>query len=196
MISCLQNGRNLETIMEGFLVRWNFPQCLGAVDGTHIPIKAPQDHHCDYFNRKHYHSIILQGICDSECRITDVFTGWPGRSHDARVFSRSTIGGRVLKSTLVAGQNSLYRTINGQVIGPFLVGDAAYPLCKQLMKDYTGANLTPEQGYFNYRLNRARIQIGRTFGLLKERWHCLLRPLECDLQNVVHHAIASCTQYL
>lgn len=60
------------------------------------------------------------------------------------------------------------------------------------MKDYTGSNLSPEKEYFNYRLNRARIQIERTFGLLKGRWRCLLRPLECDLANVVQHVIASC----
>lgn len=134
----------------------------------------------------------MQGICDSECRFTDVFAGWPGRSHDARVFSRSTIGNRVLNSTLVPGQNTLARTINGQAIEPFLIGDPAYPLCKQLLKDYSGVNLTQEQEYFNYRLNRARIQIERAFGILKGRWRCLLHPLECDLQNVVQHAIASC----
>ena len=43
MISRLQEGRNLEAIIEGFVTRWNFPQCLGAIDGTHIPIKAPQN---------------------------------------------------------------------------------------------------------------------------------------------------------
>lgn len=57
ILSRLQDGRNLEEIIEGFFRRWNFPQCLGPVDGTHIPIKAPQDHHTDYFNRKSYHSI-------------------------------------------------------------------------------------------------------------------------------------------
>ena len=192
MISRLQEGRNLEAIIEGFLTRWNFPLCLGAIDGTHIPIKAPQNHHTDYFNRKSFHSVILQAVCDSECRITDIFAGWPGRAHDARVFSRSNIGQKVINGTLVTGHDTLARDINGTTIEPFLVGDPAYPFRKHRMKDYTGSNLSPEKEYFNYRLNRARIQIERTFGLLKGRWRCLLRPLECDLANVVQHVIASC----
>jgi hypothetical protein len=29
-----------------------FPQCCGAIDGTHIHIIAPKEHHTDYYNRK------------------------------------------------------------------------------------------------------------------------------------------------
>ena len=189
MLNRLQERRNLKEIIDGFSNKWNFPQCLGAVDGTHIPIKASLIHHTDYFNRKLYHSIILQAICDSECRITDVFAGWPGRAHDSRVFGRSKIGQRVTNGTLVVGD-----TLNteGQIIQPFLIGDSAYPLCKHLMKDYAGCKLPPEKEYFNYRLNRARIQIERTVGYLKGRWRCLLHPLKCDINNVVLHVTASC----
>ncbi|PFX18003.1 hypothetical protein AWC38_SpisGene17665 [Stylophora pistillata] len=104
-------------------------------------------------------------------------------------------GQKVISGTVVAGHNTLARDLNGTAIEPFLVGDPAYPFCKHLMKDYTGSNLSPEKEYFNYRLNRARIQIERTFGLLKGRWHCLLHPLECDLANVVQHIIASCIMH-
>ncbi|XP_078145159.1 5-hydroxytryptamine receptor 4 [Centroberyx gerrardi] len=45
--------------------RWGLPQCIGAIDGSHIPILAPQEYHCDYFNRKGWHSIILQGVSAS-----------------------------------------------------------------------------------------------------------------------------------
>ena len=34
--------------------------CGGAIDGTHIPILAPNESHADYVNRKGYHSIIMQ----------------------------------------------------------------------------------------------------------------------------------------
>ena len=42
--------------------------CGGAIDGTHIPILAPQEDHSDYLNRKNVHSIILQGVCDDRYR--------------------------------------------------------------------------------------------------------------------------------
>ena len=89
IISKLQRGIDFQRIINGFQRKWNFPQCLGAIDGTHIPIKAPLIHHADYNNRKSFHSVILQGVCDSQCCFTDVFAGWPGRAHDSRVFGRS-----------------------------------------------------------------------------------------------------------
>ena len=79
IISKLQRSIDFQRIINGFQRKWNFPLCLGAIDGTHTPIKAPPPHHSDYYNRKSFHSVILQGVCDSQCCFTDVFAGWPGR---------------------------------------------------------------------------------------------------------------------
>ncbi|KAL1250552.1 hypothetical protein QQF64_018348 [Cirrhinus molitorella] len=64
--------------------RWGLPNCIGAIDGSHIPIIAPEEYHCDYFNRKGWHSIILQGVVDGKGLFWNVFTGLPGSLHDAR----------------------------------------------------------------------------------------------------------------
>jgi hypothetical protein len=45
-----------------------FPQCCGAIDGTHIHIIAPKEHHTDYYNRKCHHSVIMQGFVDYNYR--------------------------------------------------------------------------------------------------------------------------------
>ena len=55
---------DLQHVIDGFDNTWGFPYCAGAVDGTHIPIIAPESAHGDYVNRKGRYSIILQAVCD------------------------------------------------------------------------------------------------------------------------------------
>ena len=63
-----------------------FPHCARAIDGSHIPIITPKDIPEDYFNRKGWYSVLLQGLVDG-CRcLTDLCVGWPGSVHDARMF--------------------------------------------------------------------------------------------------------------
>ena len=61
------------------------PQVLAAIDGTYIPIRAPEDDHDDFICRKGYHSMILQAIVGADTEIYDASTGFPGSMHDARV---------------------------------------------------------------------------------------------------------------
>ncbi|KAJ4929357.1 hypothetical protein JOQ06_004966 [Pogonophryne albipinna] len=71
--------------------RWGLPQCEGDIDGSHIPILAPQEYHYDYFNRKGWHSIILQGVVDGKGHFWNVFAGMSGSMHDARVLRLSSL---------------------------------------------------------------------------------------------------------
>ncbi|KAK7896821.1 hypothetical protein WMY93_022146 [Mugilogobius chulae] len=50
----------LRVIVQGFRDRWHFPQVAGAIDGTHIKIRAPAENSASYYNRKGDYSIILQ----------------------------------------------------------------------------------------------------------------------------------------
>ena len=84
-------GEHLKKVVDGFQTKWGAPQCVGAIDGSHIPITGPRECHTDYFNRKGYYSIILQGLVDHNYIFLDVYIGWPGSVHDARVFSHSSL---------------------------------------------------------------------------------------------------------
>ena len=52
-------GAALREAVDGFKSEYGFPQCAGAVDGSHIPIISPKECLADYYNRKAWHSIIL-----------------------------------------------------------------------------------------------------------------------------------------
>jgi hypothetical protein len=56
----------LKAVVSSFNSKWRFPQCAGAVDGTHFPIIAPKDSPTDYFNPIGHHSIVtlMQALVD------------------------------------------------------------------------------------------------------------------------------------
>ena len=89
----------------------NFPGVVRMIDCTHIKIWKPQERGIDYYNRKDYYSVILQAVVCEDKRFTDMFTGFPGKVHDARVFRESPL------------------FCMGQAIcrGGHILGDSAYP---------------------------------------------------------------------
>lgn len=54
---------------------YSFPGIIGAIDGCHIAIEAPSENPNAYFNRKRFHSIILQGVCSQDLKFTSVYIG-------------------------------------------------------------------------------------------------------------------------
>jgi hypothetical protein len=58
---------------------------IGAIDGCHIPIKTPRENDSEYINRKGFHSLQLQAVWDGNLMFVDVYCGWPGSVHDAKL---------------------------------------------------------------------------------------------------------------
>ena len=66
----IPTGAKLREIVDGFQSRWGFPQTVGTIDGTHIPIVRPAENHTDYYNRKGFHSILMQAVADSSLLVS------------------------------------------------------------------------------------------------------------------------------
>ena len=105
-------GDQLMAVVEGFKSRWDLPQCAGAIDGSHIPIMPPANNHTDYYNRKGWYSMLVQGVVDHQYLFRDICIGWLGSVHDARVFINSgfykkCINGEVLHGNeiILLGKN-------------------------------------------------------------------------------------------
>ena len=186
---CFPVGDRLKEVVRGFEARWGFPQVAGCIDGTHIPIIRPQDSGTDYYNRKGYYSLLMQAVVDSRGIFTDIYIGWPGKVHDARVFINSNIYKKGTNGTLLP---NWMRTINQVDVPLLLLGDPAYPLLPWLMKAYPETPTTPADiRNFNYRLSRARMTVENAFGRLKGRWRCLLKRNDSSITNVTN-VIAAC----
>ena len=186
-------NQRLFKLLESFVQKCcvQVPQVLGALDGTNIPIVAPNvDGKADYFSRKQRYTISTQGLVGANLVFLDVATGFPGSCHDARNFRNTSLytqaeNGEILTKPEDVIENSRFR--------PLLVGDGAYPLLPWLIKsDNFGPALTCSQKLFNKKICSARVTVERAFDILKARWRCLLKRLDNHIENNSAVIIACC----
>jgi len=134
------------------------PNIVVAIDGTHIKVAPPKRDETSFYNRKSFHSVILQAVVDPRGFFMCIDVGFPGRMADPKV----------LRYT------QLYRCAMQWFgrLGYYIYGDAAYPLRPWLMTGYRH-NPTPHEELFNHYGSKARIIVEAAFGKLKGQWRCL-----------------------
>lgn len=81
-----------KNISNGFLEKWNFPNCIGSFDGRHCIIQAPPRSGSLYFNYKKTFSIVLMAACDHDYKFILVAVGSYRSHNDVSIFSDSEIG--------------------------------------------------------------------------------------------------------
>nr|CAI5834981.1 unnamed protein product [Callosobruchus analis]CAI5861373.1 unnamed protein product [Callosobruchus analis] len=158
-----------QQIADDYWNLWQFPHCLGALDGKHIAFRAPISDGSFYYNYKGGHSIVLLGLVDARYRFIYVNIGVNGRHSDGGVFSRSNLAYAIQNNTAHFPPPATLPGLQAEV--PYvIIADEAFPLMKNLMKPYPGRELSPEAKIFNYRLSRARRMVESAFGILANRF--------------------------
>ncbi|KAB8117550.1 hypothetical protein EE612_059699, partial [Oryza sativa] len=70
-----------------------FKNCLGAIDGTHVPITINPEMAAPYRNRKSTLSQNVMLACDFDLNFTFISCGWEGSATDARVLRSAQLNG-------------------------------------------------------------------------------------------------------
>lgn len=171
-------------IAEDFAVIANFPHCLGAVDGKHIRIIKPTKSGSMFLNYKHFFSIVLMAVVDTNYNFIFVDIGAYGKDCDSNVFKETVFWKRLLNNTLNLPQPALIPETNFQLPYVF-VADEAFALHKNVLRPFSGRELNETMSIFNYRLTRARRYVECAFGIMANKWRILHRPSNVSLELTV-----------
>lgn len=87
----LPADHELEENAEQFHTRWGFPHCIGVIDSLHIPVKSPATDTQDCWNPGGWHSVVLQGVVNSQGTFWDVCSGFTGSTDDMTILQSSEL---------------------------------------------------------------------------------------------------------
>ena len=165
------SGSELDQVMVDFESLCGLPFCGGAIDGTFVPIKKPEDFGDTYYCYKKFCSIIVLACVDARGIFTYVNAGRPGSVGDSYTFRNSALYDNIQQKKWLFHPP---QSIEGVQVTPYLVADAAFPLSATCMKCYDESSSVPgRKRSFNYSLIRTRRVVEQSFGRLKGRWQIL-----------------------
>ncbi|XP_018363950.1 PREDICTED: putative nuclease HARBI1 [Trachymyrmex cornetzi] len=176
------NIQELQEIRNKFWIEKRFPGAIGCIDCTHIAIFPPPKGDANYpehnyVNRKGYHSINVQLICDPDLRILNVNARYPGSTHDSYIWNNSNI-------------LPLMRDIYNCGHQFFLLGDSGYALRPWMMTPMLNDEQNDAILRYNTRQISTRSLIECCNGLLKMRFRCLFK------HRVLHYKPDFCSKII
>ncbi|XP_068728082.1 uncharacterized protein [Montipora capricornis] len=164
-----------------------YPMCIGARDGSHIPIRGSFARRKILWCFKGFYSLVLQIVAGADYRILAATMGHAGNTHDSTIMKNHSFW-KNREDIFPPGS----RVIDGLRIPYLEIGDSAFKLTPRSMKPYTHNKLTDAQAYYNYRHSSARMVVEQTFGLLKGRFRILLFTNESSIPTVNAITMACC----
>ncbi|XP_058101551.1 uncharacterized protein LOC131245842 [Magnolia sinica] len=165
-----------------------FQDCIGAIDGTHIPAHVPAGDHASFRNRKGVLSQNVLAACSFDMNFIYILAGWEGSASDARVL-----------------HNALSRSDDPLLVphGKYYVVDAGYAHSPGFMAPYRGVRYHLQEyrtgrapanmkELFNYRHAQLRNAIERCFGVMKGRFPILKTAMQYEFPTQIQIVIACC----
>ncbi|XP_049304029.1 putative nuclease HARBI1 [Bactrocera dorsalis] len=174
-----------------FYQRWNFPNCIGAMDGKHVAITKPPGTGSFYFNYKKFFSIVLMAVVNANYEFLMVDVGKNGRASDAGIFSDSLFFMSLKNNELKIPSKECPPGCDTALPYVF-VADDAFPLTENVMKPFSPSSMIKDEIIFNYRLSRARGVVENTFGILSSRFRILLKTINLSPEKTTIIVLTCC----
>ncbi|XP_067885120.1 putative nuclease HARBI1 [Heterodontus francisci] len=140
----------------GFGAIAGFPQVQSVMDCTHVAIKAQNDQPATFINRKGFHSINAQLVCDHQKCFLQVWARFLGSSHDAHILRQSQVPQLFRPPINLQGWN---------------LWDKGYPI-EDLTAHACEEPLQCSGGEVQQLPGSTQLTVEKAIGLLKMRFHC------------------------
>lgn len=183
VIKMPSSPEEIEKTKTEFYLIHKFPNVIGIVDGTHIPILSPGGDDAEtYRNRKTWFSINTQGVCDANMKFIDIVARWPGSTHDQTIFNFSKLRARF--------ENKEFGEVS------YLLGDAGYANKNYLLVPFDKPR-NPAENKYNLAFIASRQPIECCYGIWKKRFPILTRKMttQVDLTLIIIVATAVLHNY-
>lgn len=172
-------------IAEGFYKRWQFPNCIGAIDGKHVRLRKPALSGSLFYNYKNFFSVVLLAIVDADYNFIFIDVGSYGKESDSSIFRRTMLHDKLENNQLNILQGAPLPGTEEPNLNYTFIGDEAFSLSPYMMRPYSGKSLSYTKRIFNYRLSRARRTVESAFGILSNKWQLFHRPINLNLDCAV-----------
>ncbi|XP_033137037.1 putative nuclease HARBI1 isoform X1 [Brassica rapa] len=148
-----------------------FKDCIGALDGTHVPVRPPSENADPFRGRKGEPTMNVLAICNFSMKFIYAYVGVPGRAHDTKVL------------TYCAKEEASFPH---PPVGKYYLVDSGYPTRTGYLGPHRrtryhldqfvrGGPPTNSRELFNRKHSGLRSVIERTFGIWKAKWRILDR---------------------
>lgn len=171
---------------EGFTSIWQFPNCIGSIDGKHVTIKCPDKTGSNYWCYLNKFSLVLLAIVGPDYKFISVDIGGFGKNSDGGIFEVSNMGRRFEANAMnvpppknLPGQNEPSPHV--------VIGDEAFALKPYLLRPfpYKQSKTDVLKENYNVRLCRARRVVENAFGILAQKWRIFYRPMETKVSTSI-----------
>lgn len=180
-------------IEDGFRTKWNYPNCIGAIDGKHVVFEKPPKSGSLFYNYKKEFSVVLLALVDADYRFITVDVGAYGRNSDGGIFRSSTLGKKIIAKNLNIPEDKALPQTN-TILPHVIVGDEAFPLMTNVMRPFPGAQTGQDEGnkIYNYRHSRARRVSENAFGIMSKKFRIFFKKFNI-LPEHLDTIILACT---
>lgn len=164
---------DLKKHKEQFYELGQFPDIVGVIDCTDIPIFSPGGNDTIFKNEKGSFALKVQVICDAQQIITNIVARWPGSSCKAQIFKNSIVRGRFDKNE----------------VDGYLLGSDGYANEPYILTPFSIAT-TPAEIKYSQAHCKTYACIEQCFRTMKGRFRALAVPLKTRLDNTMTIVVA------